>query len=70
MEMNYLQEAENGKRICIDELRISDVAEFIQDINSDPDGYPLALCRIFYAGYSMGYKDASFLFENKQLEIK
>ena len=38
MEMNYLQEAENGKRICIDELRISDVAEFIQDINSDPDG--------------------------------
>ena len=61
--MDYLKEAENGERICLDELRVTDVADFVKDLHADPDNYPIALCRIYYAGYSMGYKDASGIFE-------
>jgi len=55
--MDYLKEAKNGEQICFDELRVSDVAEFVKDLNQSKDDYPLALCRIYYAGYSMGFKD-------------
>lgn len=55
--MDYLKEAENGERICIEELRVLDIAEFIKDLQADPDNYPIALARIFYAGYSIGYRD-------------
>jgi len=76
--MDYLKEAENGERLCIDELRVTDVVDFIKDLKADQDNYPLALCRIYYAGYSMGYKDASGILEaekkseseNERIEIE
>ena len=65
--MDYLSEAENGEKICLDELRVTDVVEFIRDLKQNEDDYPLALCRIYYAGYSMGYKDAMGMNESEKL---
>ena len=56
--MNYYEEAKNGERICVDELRVLDMMEMIRDVERNKEDPTLALMRIYYAGYSVGYKDA------------
>ena len=58
--MNYLEEAINGSQICIDELRVSDMVEIFKDYNQHKDTDIVeVLVRVYYAGYSVGFKDAT-----------
>lgn len=55
--MNYIEEAKNGSDLCIDRLRLLDVIPMITDLE---DNDPVqVICRVFYAGYSVGYKDGT-----------
>lgn len=57
--MDYLEEAKNGERICVDELRVSDMIEILRDYDQNKnEDVCRVLIRVYYAGYSVGYKDA------------
>lgn len=57
--MDYLKEAKDGKKLASDrlsDLMINDVMQMFEDLNKNDQVE--VICRIFYAGYSTGYKDA------------
>lgn len=53
--MNYIEEAENGEKICIDPIRVNEVFQMVKDLQkNDP---VVTLVRAYYAGYSVGFRD-------------
>lgn len=65
--MNYLEEAKHGEEICLDELRVSDMIEILRDYDQNKnEDVCRVLIRVYYAGYSVGYKDATGLMDAKQ----
>lgn len=61
--MDYLSEAKNGSRICLDELRIDAMTQFLNDLKASNGDYISVFTRIYYAGYSVGFKDAQGISE-------
>lgn len=56
---NYLQAAGRGEKLAhdhLDELLVTDVFQFIEDLNKND--VTEVLCRIYYAGYASGYNEA------------
>ena len=61
--MDYLSEAKNGAKICLDELRVSAMMQFFKDLKESNGDYVSVFTRIYYAGYSIGFKDAQGISE-------
>lgn len=61
--MKYLEEAETGSNICLDPLRMNDMFQFVRDLQKDDPVKVLA--RVYYCGYSIGYRDGQGMMESK-----
>lgn len=65
--MDYMKEALAGAEICeknLNELKVLDMIQMYKDWKSDD---PIrGMMRVFYAGYSIGYRDATELHDTKQ----
>lgn len=65
--MNYMNEAIAGAEICdknLSGLKITDMMQMYKDWKSDD---PIrVMMRVFYAGYSIGYRDANELHDTSQ----
>ena len=56
-----MKEAENCERLAADEIKAMDVFKFCNE-SKTVDSYDV-IARALYAGYSLGFKDASVQYE-------